>query len=85
MAMHIGTAPGLTQMLLDGARLYSGVDEVVARNIEACRNLTEIVSSSYGPKGNKCSSLRVANDYSIVLHRTQQNGHYTSRKNVRHK
>ena len=53
MAMHIGSAPGFTQMLNDGARYYSGLDETVCRSIEACRELTRIVSTSYGPKGKK--------------------------------
>ncbi|XP_055327694.1 T-complex protein 1 subunit theta-like [Paramacrobiotus metropolitanus] len=51
MAMHVPSAPGFAQMLTEGTRFYSGVDETVQRSIEACRLLTRIISTSYGPKG----------------------------------
>ncbi|GAV04037.1 hypothetical protein RvY_14380 [Ramazzottius varieornatus] len=51
MAMHVPSAPGFAQMMSDGARYYSGLDETVIRSIEACRELSQIVSTSYGPKG----------------------------------
>ncbi|KAF7458364.1 T-complex protein 1, theta subunit [Cryptosporidium felis] len=36
-------------MLKDGSRAFSGLDEAVLRNIEACVNLSEITQTSYGP------------------------------------
>ncbi|KAK6588425.1 hypothetical protein RS030_4648 [Cryptosporidium xiaoi] len=42
--------PGVTNLLKDGSRAFSGLDEVVLRNIEACSNLSEITQTSYGPR-----------------------------------
>ncbi|OQV25256.1 T-complex protein 1 subunit theta [Hypsibius exemplaris] len=73
MAMHIGQAPGFSQMLSDGARYYSGLDETVVRSIEAVRELTRIVSTSYGPKGlNKMvvthlGKMFITNDAATII------------------
>ncbi|OII76045.1 TCP-1 CPN60 chaperonin family protein [Cryptosporidium andersoni] len=42
--------PGVTSLLKDGSRAFSGLDEAVLRNIEACINLCEITETSYGPR-----------------------------------
>ncbi|KAH8740191.1 hypothetical protein FG386_001852 [Cryptosporidium ryanae] len=42
--------PGVTNLLKDGSRAFSGIDEVVLRNIDACSNLSEITQTSYGPR-----------------------------------
>lgn len=42
--------PGITNLLKDGSRAFSGLDEVILRNIEACSNLSEITQTSYGPR-----------------------------------
>ena len=38
-------------MLKDGHKQYSGVEQVVLRNIEACKNLSKITRTSLGPNG----------------------------------
>lgn len=38
-------------LLKEGGRHYSGVDEALLRNIEACKNLAKITQSSLGPYG----------------------------------
>uniref|UniRef100_A0A0K8TSQ8 T-complex protein 1 subunit theta n=1 Tax=Tabanus bromius TaxID=304241 RepID=A0A0K8TSQ8_TABBR len=51
MALHVPKAPGIAQMLKDGARIYSGIDEFVYRNISACKEFSQSVKSAYGPNG----------------------------------
>lgn len=38
-------------MLKDGGKHFSGVDEALLKNIEACKNLAQITKSSLGPYG----------------------------------
>jgi len=51
MALHVPKAPGIFQMLKDGARHYSGLEEAVFRNISACKEFAQSVRSAYGPNG----------------------------------
>ncbi|KAJ6633825.1 T-complex protein 1 subunit theta [Pseudolycoriella hygida] len=51
MALSVPKAPGVSQMLKDGARMYSGLEEAVFRNISACKEFAHIVRSAYGPNG----------------------------------
>ncbi|XP_044257857.1 T-complex protein 1 subunit theta [Tribolium madens] len=51
MALHVPKAPGFAQMLKDGARYYSGLEEAVIRNINACKEFAQSVRSAYGPNG----------------------------------
>ncbi|KOB76179.1 Chaperonin [Operophtera brumata] len=51
MALHIPKAPGVPQMLKEGARMYSGLEEAVYRNINACKQFAQSVRSAYGPNG----------------------------------
>ncbi|XP_041980211.1 T-complex protein 1 subunit theta [Aricia agestis] len=51
MALHIPKAPGVPQMLKEGARMYSGLEEAVFRNITACKQFAQSVRSAYGPNG----------------------------------
>jgi len=73
MAMHIPKAPGFAQMLKDGARHMSGLDEAVIRNIEACKELANTTKSAYGPCGqnkmviNHLEKLFVTNDAATIL------------------
>ncbi|KAI0207592.1 T-complex protein 1 subunit theta [Lamellibrachia satsuma] len=71
--MHVPTAPGFAQMLKEGARHFSGLDEAVYRNIEACMELTKTTRSAYGPNGqnkmviNHIDKLFVTNDAATIL------------------
>ncbi|KAK7108098.1 T-complex protein 1 subunit theta-like [Littorina saxatilis] len=73
MAMHVPRAPGFAQMLKDGARHYSGLEEAVYKNIDACRELAHTTRSAYGPHGqnkmviNHLEKLFVTNDAATIL------------------
>lgn len=48
----MGSMPyGLTGLLKEGYKLYSGISEVVQKNIEACKELSQITKTSIGPNG----------------------------------
>ncbi|XP_018577469.1 T-complex protein 1 subunit theta [Anoplophora glabripennis] len=51
MALHVPKAPGFAQMLKEGARHYSGLEEAVIRNITACKDFAHSVRTAYGPNG----------------------------------
>lgn len=51
MALHVPKAPGFAQMLKEGARHYSGLEEAVIRNINACKEFAHSVRTAYGPNG----------------------------------
>ncbi|CAJ1432454.1 unnamed protein product [Effrenium voratum] len=42
---------GLQSLLKDGGKHFSGVDEALLKNIEACKNLAQITKTSLGPFG----------------------------------
>lgn len=71
--MHIPRAPGLAQMMKDGSKHLSGLDEAVYRNISACKSLSQTVRSSYGPRGlnkmiiNHLEKLFVTNDAATII------------------
>ena len=73
MALRVPKPPGFTQMLKDGAKHYSGVEEAVIRNIDACKELAETTRSAYGPHGqnkmviNHLDKLFVTNDAATIL------------------
>jgi T-complex protein 1 subunit theta len=64
----------IQNMMKDGAKSFSGLEEAVYRNIEACRQLTKILRSSYGPNGmnkmviNHLDKLFVTSDAATMLH-----------------
>uniref|UniRef100_A0A4W6DAG4 T-complex protein 1 subunit theta n=1 Tax=Lates calcarifer TaxID=8187 RepID=A0A4W6DAG4_LATCA len=73
MALHVPRAPGFAQMLKDGAKHYSGLEEAVFRNIRACKELSQTTRSAYGPNGmnkmviNHLEKLFVTNDAATIL------------------
>ncbi|CAB3373992.1 Hypothetical predicted protein [Cloeon dipterum] len=73
MALHVPRAPGMAQMLKDGARMYSGLDEVVYRNVTVCKELAHVLRSAYGPNGmnkmviNHLEKLFVTNDAATII------------------
>lgn len=48
-----GLPYGLSAMLKEGHRHYSGLEEAVYKNIDACKQLAAIVKTSMGPNGEK--------------------------------
>jgi T-complex protein 1 subunit theta len=73
MAMHVPRGPGFAQMLKEGARHFSGLDEAVMRNIDACKDLADTTKSAYGPYGqnkmviNHLEKLFVTNDAATII------------------
>jgi len=73
MALHVPRAPGFAQMMKDGAQHFSGLEEAVYRNIDACKQLARTTTSAYGPHGqnkmviNHLEKLFVTNDAATIL------------------
>uniref|UniRef100_A0A8D8XRR5 T-complex protein 1 subunit theta n=2 Tax=Cacopsylla melanoneura TaxID=428564 RepID=A0A8D8XRR5_9HEMI len=73
MALHVPKAPGFSQMLKDGARHFSGLEEAVYRNISACKDFADTVRTAYGPNGmnkiviNHIDKLFVTNDAATII------------------
>ncbi|KAK3595225.1 hypothetical protein CHS0354_021540 [Potamilus streckersoni] len=73
MAMHVPLAPGFAQMMKEGAKHYSGLEEAVYRNIDACKELAKTTRSAFGPHGqnkmviNHLEKLFVTNDAATIL------------------
>jgi T-complex protein 1 subunit theta len=47
--MRFGNPGGLTSLLKDGYKHFSGLEEAIMRNIEACKQLAAITRTSLGP------------------------------------
>jgi T-complex protein 1 subunit theta len=62
-----------SDLLKDGSKHFSGVDEATMRNIEACKKLSEITRTSLGPNGmnklikNHLEKLFVTNDAATII------------------
>lgn len=73
MALHVPKAPGFAQMLKEGAKHYSGLEEAVYRNIQACKELAQTTRTAYGPNGmnkmviNHLEKLFVTNDAATII------------------
>lgn len=68
-----GLPYGLQAMLKDGYKHFSGVDEAVVKNIEACKSMSQITRTSLGPNGmnkmviNHLEKLFVTSDASTIV------------------
>ncbi|KAG9132989.1 hypothetical protein Leryth_015371 [Lithospermum erythrorhizon] len=64
---------GIQSMLKEGHRHLSGLDEAVIKNIDACKQLSQITRTSYGPNGmnkmviNHLDKLFVTNDAGTIV------------------
>ncbi|XP_015597853.1 T-complex protein 1 subunit theta [Cephus cinctus] len=73
MALHVPKAPGMAQMLKDGARYLSGLEEAVYRNIAACKQFAQTIRTAYGPNGmnkmiiNHIEKMFVTNDAATII------------------
>ncbi|OXU23343.1 T-complex protein 1 subunit theta [Nasonia vitripennis] len=73
MALHVPKAPGVSQMLKDGVRYFSGLEEAVYRNITACKQFAQSVRTAYGPNGmnkmviNHLEKLFVTSDAATII------------------
>ena len=66
-------AGGLQSLLKDGSRHYSGLEEAILKNIEACKQLSTITRTSLGPFGlnkmvvNNLEKLFVTTDAATIM------------------
>ncbi|XP_043604370.1 T-complex protein 1 subunit theta [Bombus pyrosoma] len=73
MALHVPKAPGMAQMLKEGARYFSGLEEAVYGNITACKQFAQTVRTAYGPNGmnkmiiNHIEKLFITNDAATII------------------
>jgi T-complex protein 1 subunit theta len=73
MALSVPKAPGFSSMLKEGTKYFSGIEEAVVRNIEACCELSHTLRSAFGPKGlnkmiiNHLEKLFVTSDAATIL------------------
>ncbi|KAG5185272.1 chaperonin Cpn60/TCP-1 family [Tribonema minus] len=73
-SMGYNLASGLSGMLKEGHTSYEGVDEAIMRNIDAARQLADIVKSSLGPNGmkklvvNHQGKIIVTSDGATIVH-----------------
>eukprot|EP00742_Colponemidia_sp_Colp-10_P000949 GILJ01001029.1.p1 GENE.GILJ01001029.1~~GILJ01001029.1.p1 ORF type:complete len:543 (-),score=112.98 GILJ01001029.1:275-1903(-) len=64
---------GLGSLLKEGAKHFSGVDEAIIRNIEACKQMSQITRTSLGPNGmnkiviNHLDKLFVTSDAATIV------------------
>lgn len=64
---------GVQAMLKEGHKLLSGLDEAVLKNIDACKQLSQITRTSLGPNGmnkmviNHLDKLFVTNDAATIV------------------
>ena len=71
--MRMGVPNGLTSLLKDGYKHFSGLEEAILRNIEACKQLAQITRTSLGPNGmnklvvNHLEKLFVTSDAATIV------------------
>lgn len=71
--MAMGLPYGLQAMLKEGHKHFSGVEEAVMKNIDACKALSQITRTSLGPNGmnkmviNHLEKLFVTSDASTIV------------------
>jgi len=69
----LSTSSGFNSMLKEGYKHYSGNEEAVSRNIEACKNISNMTKTSLGPNGmkkmviNHMDKIFVTSDAATIL------------------
>lgn len=58
--MAMGMPYGLQAMLKEGHKHFSGVEEAVLKNIDACKALSQMTRTSLGPNGVQRRMARAA-------------------------
>jgi len=70
--MHVPQS-NMSRMMKDGAKHFSGTDEATFRNTQACKDIANIVKTSFGPNGmnkmiiNHLDRLFVTNDAATII------------------
>uniref|UniRef100_A0A2I2YVL1 T-complex protein 1 subunit theta n=1 Tax=Gorilla gorilla gorilla TaxID=9595 RepID=A0A2I2YVL1_GORGO len=73
MALQVPKTSGFAQMLKEGAKHFSELEEAVYRNIQACKELAQTTRTAYGRNGmekmviNYLEKLFVTNDAATIL------------------
>lgn len=68
---------GVPSLMKEGTKQYSGLEQVVMKNIEACKLLADITRTSYGPTGmnkmiiNHLEKLFVTSDCATILRESE--------------
>lgn len=60
-----GLPYGLQAMLKEGHKHLSGLQEAVLKNVEACKQLSQITRSSMGPNGISAFASRLSSDIGL--------------------
>lgn len=47
----LNTQYGVNTMLKEGHKHFSGLEEALLRNIEACKGISKLTKTGYGPNG----------------------------------
>lgn len=69
----LSSAYGIQNLLKEGYRHYAGLEEAILRNIEACKGVSNLTKTSFGPNGmkklvvNHIDKLFVTNDAATIL------------------
>eukprot|EP00300_Choanocystis_sp_HF-7_P027340 c32434_g1_i1.p1 GENE.c32434_g1_i1~~c32434_g1_i1.p1 ORF type:complete len:569 (-),score=150.40 c32434_g1_i1:101-1705(-) len=64
---------GLTDLLKDGTKHFQGIDEAVAKNLQACKQLSDMTRTSLGPQGrnkmviNHIGKMFVTSDAATII------------------
>ncbi|CAD8076657.1 unnamed protein product [Paramecium sonneborni] len=69
----LSTAAGFQSMLKEGARHYQGLEEAILKNIQACKEISNMTKTSLGPNGmkkmvvNHIDKIFVTSDAATIL------------------
>ena len=69
----LSSSYGIQNLLKEGYRHYAGLEEAILRNIEACKGVSNLTKTSFGPNGmkklvvNHIDKLFVTNDAATIL------------------
>ena len=75
----LSTQTGFQNLLKEGHRHYAGLEEAILRNIEACKQISNITKTSIGPNGmkklivNHIDKLFVTSDAATILREIEVN------------
>jgi len=51
--MALSTKSGFSNLLKEGHKHYGGVEEAILKNIQACKDISNMTKTSLGPNGMK--------------------------------
>jgi len=64
-------------LLKEGSRLFTGLEQSILRNIDACKQLTQLTKTSLGPHGmnkiviNHLEKVFITSDAATIVHETE--------------